>query len=280
MKTDDPRHGTNRGYYAHVAAEQDSCEPCHQAWLRHRRLRDKKKAIGIPAQLPIGELIQARLRNARERGMTHQEIGAAIGVAPSCAWAYLNHGPDYIVLAKTWRKLAAFRPVNVLTPTGMIRRVQALHHQGYSCASVAREVGCHEESLQEALRNREYATKRLQVAVAEAYDRLWDKPCQDHPRITGRARGRARRQNWAPAMAWDDDTIDDPRAEPVGIPDGRVDPAGYDESRIERRILGDRSVRLHKGETAEVVRRLVADGWSLRAIARHTGVKPERYVAA
>lgn len=278
MTPDDPRHGENSGYYAHHAAGQDACEPCHQAWLRHRRLRDKKKAIGIPAQLPIGEIIYARLRKARDRGMTHHELGTALGVSSSCAWTYLDRGPDYIVLAKTWCKLAAFRPGRILTSTGMVRRIQALHHQGWSCASFAREVGCHEESLQEALRNREYATKRLQVAVAESYDRLWDKPCQDHPRVTGRARGRALRANWAPALAWDDDTIDDPKAAPVGLIGTGEDRAGYDESRVERRILGDRTVRLHKGETAELVRRMLADGWSQNAIRRHTGVKSDRYI--
>lgn len=278
MTPDDPRHGTNRGHYAHIAEGEASCDTCHQAWLSHRRIRDKKKKLGIPAQLPIGEPIYARLQAARERGMTHLEIGVAAGVSASCAWIYLDRGPSYTVLAKTWLKLAAFRPGIILTAAGMIRRVQALHHQGWSCASLAREVGCHEESLQEALRNREYSTKRLQVAVAETYDRLWNTPCQDHPRITGRARGRARRENWAPPMAWDDDTIDDPRARPVGLIGTGVDLAGYDESRIERRILGDRTVRLHRGETAEVVRRLIADGWSQNAIRRHTGVKPERYL--
>jgi hypothetical protein len=278
MTPDDPRHGRNSGYYAHHTAGQDACEPCHQAWLRHRRLRDKKKAMGIPPQLPIGDLIYARLRTARDRGMTHQEIGAAIGVSSSCAWAYVEHGPNYIVLAKTWRKLAAFRPGQILTPTGMIRRIQALHHQGWSCASLAREIGCHEESLQEALRHREYSTKRLQVAVAEAYDRLWDKPCQEHPRITNRARGRARRANWPPAMAWDDDAIDDPRARPAGLIGSYSQAAGIDESAIERRILGDRTAKLHKGETAEVVRRMLADGWSQNGIRRHTGIKPDRYI--
>ena len=32
-----------------------------------------------------------------------------------------------------------------------------------------------------------------------------------------RARSTAKRKGWAPPMAWDDDTIDDPQAKPVGL---------------------------------------------------------------
>lgn len=55
-------------------------------------------------------------------------------------------------------------------------------------------------------------------------------------------------------------------------------PAGYDEARVQRRILGDRSIRLHKGEAEEVVRRLLAKDWSANQIRRHTGLQPDRYV--
>lgn len=55
-------------------------------------------------------------------------------------------------------------------------------------------------------------------------------------------------------------------------------PAGYDEARVQRRILGDRSIRLHKGEAEEVVRRLLAKDWSANQIRRHTGLQPDRYI--
>lgn len=55
-------------------------------------------------------------------------------------------------------------------------------------------------------------------------------------------------------------------------------PSNYDEARIRRRMLGDRSIHLHKGEPAEVVRRLLEKRWTANEIRRRTGIKPERYI--
>ena len=276
MTPNDPRHGQNRGYYAHIAAGQEVCGPCREAAKRHRRRRGKLRTMGVPGRLPIGAKLHARLLRARDRGFTHQQIADAIGVSLSCAWRYCEEGPDHLVSLETWRKLAAFRPGTVLTYVGMIRRIQALHHMGYGCAAIARESGCHRETLQEAVRGRAFATARLKQAIADAYDRLWDVPCTDSARVTSRAKSRAVKMGWPGALAWDDDSIDDPNARPEGM-SAKDDPAGYDESRIERRINGDRNVRLHKGESVEVVRRLLAEGLAQNEIRRRTGLKPERY---
>jgi hypothetical protein len=55
------------------------------------------------------------------------------------------------------------------------------------------------------------------MAVAAAYDRLWNQDPRQHGVTVGtykKVRGVARAHGWAPPGAWDDDTIDDPTAHP------------------------------------------------------------------
>lgn len=280
MTPDDPRHGEHRGYYAHIRAGQKPCDPCHEAFTRHRRRRGKLRTRGIPGRLPIGEKIHARLRAARDRGMTHQDIATAVGVSLSCAWRYCEEGPDFQVSYANWKKLATFRPHSVLTHTGLVRRIQALHHLGYGCVAIAAEANCSHESLQEAIRGREYTSMRLRVAVAEAFDRLWATPCQASRRVTSRAKNRALNNNWAPALAWDEGTIDDPNAQPAGLRSVTVVPDELlvDDAAILRRMAGDRTVRLSAAEQAEVVHRLLDRDWSYKAIEDHTGLNSHRVI--
>lgn len=281
MSPDDPRHGESRGFYAHEAAGQDPCAPCREAWRRHRRRAWKLAARGVPARLPIGNRIYAKLKRARAGGMTHKQIAAALGVSISGAWKYCEMGPDYIVYRRTWLKLNEFQPGPVLTHTGTVRRVQALHHMGYGCAAIAREAGCHREALQELLRDpdRAYTTSRLRTAIAEVYDRLWDVPCDGYLNVTQKARNRAQRSRWGSALAWDDDAIDNPNAKPVGLLTSAVEPGGYDDAKIFARIAGDRTIKTRGAENVEVVRRMLAAGWSQNGIRRHTGLKVERYLS-
>lgn len=160
---------------------------------------------------------------------------------------------------------------------GTIRRLQALCALGWTHRQIGARLGVTPSRVSHIIRLTQDA---VLIDTARRVADLYDQISMVVPagRDASYARREAARKGWAPPLSWDDDTIDDPNAEPVGLPGSGDDPAGYDESRIERRIAGDRSVKLHKGETAEVVRRLVADGWSLNAIRRHTGVKPERYI--
>lgn len=279
MTPDDPRHGEHRGYYAHLAAGQEPCDPCLDAFNKHRRRRGKLRTRGIPARLPIGEKIHARLVAARKRGMTHQDIADALGVSVSGAWRYCEQGPGTVVRYATWQKLAAFRPLAVLTHVGMIRRIQALHHMGYCCSAIARQAGCHHESLQRAMTGRDFASMRLRVAIAAVYDELWDTQCPDHTRVTNRAKSRAKKLHWAPAMAWDDDKIDDPAARPQGMERAKHRPRHMvDEAAVLLAAGGNRDVQLSTADRYEVVRRLRADGWSMRRIEDHTGIRADRYL--
>lgn len=57
--------------------------------------------------------------------------------------------------------------------------------------------------------------RRTADAMAAMYDALWSTPGP-----SDRTRARARLLGYAPPLAWDDDTIDDPAARPLGVQNG------------------------------------------------------------
>lgn len=75
-----------------------------------------------------------------------------------------------------------------------------------------------------------HGTRGVTVATRDAvralYDELWDAippaAAWRERQATSRARGLAARYGWAPPMAWDDETIDDPAAVPDLGEDERV----------------------------------------------------------
>lgn len=159
---------------------------------------------------------------------------------------------------------------------GTIRRLQALCALGWTQGEIASRLGVTKSRVSHLMRHSHKGVKpRTARAVAALYDEL--SMTVRVGREAQRMRKYAAAKGWAPPLAWDDEGIDDPTARPVGLITQSDSPAIVDESRIQRRIDGDRSIRLHKGETAEVVRRLLAAGKSMPTIQRDYGIKAERY---
>ena len=98
--------------------------------------------------------------------------------------------------------------------------------------------------------NRPHVTAQTAAAIARAYTALSSTP---GPSDT--ARKTAADLGWAPPLAWDDDTIDDPAAEPVGV----------------RRDLSRRPADELVDETED----LVSQGESLATAARRLGMAAE-----
>lgn len=133
------------------------------------------------------------------------------------------------------------------TVTGTSRRLQALATLGWSCQLLAPRLGSSAQ-LMERYRTGRHPRIRQETAtqIARLYDQLWATPgpCQV-------SRERAARAGWSRPQLWDDDTIDNPHAEPVE--DAPV-----------------RSPRVDLGE----VEHLRTGGMSLSEIAQRLGVHP------
>lgn len=82
MTPDDPRHGEERGYFAHRKAGQQPCQPCIDAHCVASKRRALRKANGQPALLPAFGT-QRRIRALSAIGWPFHEISARMGRKPT-----------------------------------------------------------------------------------------------------------------------------------------------------------------------------------------------------
>lgn len=280
MTPDDPRHGKRAGYLA--GCDQPCCTVPNSRWLKQYKLaaqRNGGRTTIDPA--PVRQHLQML-----QKRMT---LGAIAGVTHSSA-SHLRKILDGQP-APMRRELAArILALKVTTPvgrhwvdaTGARRRIQALAVIGYSFERVADHVEtCGPFNLREiACGKRAMVRSETNACIAAAYRKLLRTPFA--PRNSYERAGmiriqqRAAAAGWVSGLAWDH--IDDPAAEPVGLIHAGDEPGVYDESRVLARIAGDRTAKTRGPENVEVVRRMLAAGWTQNGIHRHTGLKAERYI--
>jgi hypothetical protein len=105
------------------------------------------------------------------------------------------------------------------TPAGTQRRLQALMARSWSLHAIARAGGLRAPQLGRALEKPRTITPKLAVEVSAAYDMLWDREpprtTQEERDLADAAADAAHLRGWAPPLAWDDDQIDKPKAQPA-----------------------------------------------------------------
>lgn len=115
---------------------------------------------------------------------------------------------------------------------GTARRLRALMAIGYTQGQLAAELGVDQSWVSKLMRNsRGRVNVDTHQRVVELYDRL-----SMTPGASAQAREKAHRNGWPPPLAWDDDTIDDPDAQPARRHRQRWVP--WDERYHELRDLG------------------------------------------
>lgn len=147
---------------------------------------------------------------------------------------------------------------NRIDATGTVRRLRALAVIGWDVYTLADRLSWDWHRVSRIRTGAQQMVLRDTArAIAAIYDEL---AARRGP--SARAALDARQRGWQPPLAWDDDTIDDPTAEPnVSCP---VD---IDEIAVERAIAGGR-VRLTRTERDHVIRVLAAAGHDDAEIAR------------
>lgn len=131
--------------------------------------------------------------------------------------------------------------------TGTRRRLQALMAIGWSQARLCGLIGTSQQNVSLLMRGERRVLKGTAEKVRSVYDQRWSGPPParnrwEHAGIT-RARSIAAEHGWPPPMAWDDDSIEDPAAQPdlgrrVSIFKARIDDA------IELLLLGEHPERI------------------------------------
>jgi transcriptional regulator with XRE-family HTH domain len=143
--------------------------------------------------------------------------------------------------------------------TGTRRRLQALALNGWTASALARYLGADAHSLRQITSGtRETVTASTAIAVGHLYDQLWNRfPKQDTAAAQKEAaavRALARHAGWAPALAWDDDRIDDQQA----VPQGTATAPASRYGRVARLV--------------DASEELLAWGYTLRQAAERLGV--------
>jgi transcriptional regulator with XRE-family HTH domain len=120
------------------------------------------------------------------------------------------------------------------TTLGVRRRLRALTARSWSPQALADETGIPAPLINSLLAGiRHDLSPHQRLAIANAYDKIWDREPPDGNRdqreACESARSRAASRRWAPPQAWDDAQIDQP--------DGRPSPDWKPSKRTTRRAV-------------------------------------------
>jgi len=186
-------------------------EECRAADRLARKMRIVRNERGIPAFIP-GRVVAAHLHKLIDSGLTRLDIAAQSGVADRTIRRILTVGDTQVQRPKA-AALFAVKPLDRggrVDTTATVRRIQGLAALGWPIGWTAREVG-HGPQYLFAILNGSGTT--LQAATEQRVAEVAGKyGTRQGPSKS--VRGCARRNGWAPLAAWDDDTIDDPDAQP------------------------------------------------------------------
>jgi len=182
-----------------------------------------------------------------------------------------------------WRNhmAAAGKPL-LVDAVGLHRRIRALGAIGWSSRMLGARYGRSSSWFSHLLR-----TPRVTPSTAALVRRMYDDLAMTPPQpVTKNQRGQvtktkqfAEAHGFPPPLAWDDDSIDDPTAEPAegwGKPAAVTDESfltRVDAVVIEAAIRGEQP-RLSPPERREVITRLNGSRWSATRIAEWIGCNP------
>lgn len=235
------------------------CTGCFTRLTRYRKQRALAVQRGTWSHPVPVAVVAARLDGLLQAGWTTSQIAAAAGLSAVYVrtLAGLTSKPQpATVRAATARAIAALGPESRFSPTapdstlvnavGSIRRLQSLAAIGWPQTELCRRLGLASPPM--LLPTSPILAGRAR-AIAEVYRQLWDKPGPSNS-----AAIRARSSGAVPPSAWDDDTIDDPRARPSGAANPE---AGSRGMRTRECTISEIAFLHAAGENAEnIARRL------------------------
>lgn len=206
--------------YARYKLDGCRCNVCGFAVSEYTRKRETAIRKGV--WRIDAEVVRAHVRSLRAAGVGRRRIAELAGVHDSTVSRHLYGRGDRPAPSTMRHDLAQkilavgpdLAPTAVVPAVGTVRRICGLVAIGWTLTEVAAGIGWSVSNLGTLL-SRDSVTVRTAQAVAALYDRWSGTPS------TGRSAGRSRRmavaRGWAPPLAWDDETIDNPVAVPYGV---------------------------------------------------------------
>jgi hypothetical protein len=205
-----------------IQAYRDGCRcyPCSDGWARYQKGRlssDWKPFVDA-------EIVRAHLEYLHANDMPFATIARLAGIGPTTIGSLrgIGRAATVQVRAEVAARILAVQPEIGLTGrcgyvegTATFRRLQALQALGFTQKFLSDRLGSHDKHLD--LEQPRMVRAAFVEDVRRLYDELWD---QDPARFGLRpsaitvARNRAAANGWPPPLAWDDDEIENPNAQP------------------------------------------------------------------
>ena len=199
------------------------CLECAAASRSYCRDLYRRRAYGRLVELVDVEQVRTHVRWLAGHGIGWEQVAQIAGVARTTVDQILR--PTRRRRGVTPRVAVAILGIvpsldnaaagALIDSVGTQRRLQALMLSGHTLTTIQRDTGA--AALGRIL-TRDTVTARVARLVRDYYDGHWDlTPVAGTPHEAGliaRAQARAQKDLFLPALAWDDDTIDDPTATP------------------------------------------------------------------
>jgi hypothetical protein len=231
--------------YTHGKCRCPKCAARMNLWEADRR---RQKAYGTWQPYVDAEPVRAHVLKVLNAGLTRPQIAAAASVNVEVVDHLLDGSGPGRGPARTMRPANAHALLGVHAPgvppagghaiidaTRPQRELQALVAGGFPLRFLARQASLDLHTVVDIIYGRRQARAGTAHTIHALYGDLWDQQPADHgvrPHDIRRSHRIAARYRWAPALAWDDDTI----ANPDAVPDwtGRCGTTGgyYDHSQL------------------------------------------------
>lgn len=259
------QHGTSTAY----KADGCHCRACIDANTAAEKARNKAKAYGrYDSGRVDARPAREHLAFLAQNGVSLKQAAKLAGVAHSTLGHIVHgrkdrgEGPRKRIERRVSEAVLALQPGieatargRLVDATGTRRRLQALVAVGYSITRLGTRLRITTSNMAGPMGARSEVTAATARKVRDLYERLWDAPPPESTRgertAATRARKHAQVQGWAQPMAWDEDTIDDPAAEPSGV-------------------AADASINAPAADLAEDVEHMLASNASPEEVAQRT----------
>ncbi len=232
---------------------------------RWRKRRRTLLAQGRWEPFVDAEPVRERIRDINRAGMPTRVLSGQLGLPETALqhvmWRRQGEHSN-LVRRETAEAVMAYWPTlgeipghSLVDSTGSRRRIQALITLGWTQRGLAQKAGIAERSLSRALL-KERCTAELARRIVALYDKLWrlsPDPSEVSPEAAEWAVKYAKTSNFAGPLAWDDDTIDDPRAVPQT---DAVQPVATVGENVAARWLMGEAVILDRAARREVLTHL------------------------
>jgi hypothetical protein len=263
----------------HASGRYCPCPPCRAIGRQVARTHRARVKRGEQAWGDL-EAVLAHIELLRQSGIGAHQIADLANIGHSTIarmiWQFAIGRTAKVTVEVANRILAVRYDVRKLAPRTIVdstrarRLLQALVVAGWPVPLLAQRYGTDRQNFLKYFHRERYAAS-VCVRILDLFEECWrEGPPNVSKQSATRARLLADKHGWVGIGAWDDDTIDDPNAEPNlrGDDESIVDPVS-----VKRVLDGHRKFRgLSFADRVELVRQWVELGRSKTAFEKRFAV--------